>query len=170
MLMQVMQWASNQGLTFNKYVPRLHFYEQVQLSAIGRTHGGKEFGTTLSTTCQLSHSEVHTVINGVAILRGLPSIVFAGTIAHELGHVWLIMQAARDWPKSDEEGFCQLLAHRYYIQVDTDDNRCQARHIERNPDAIYGGGFRCVRAVADAVGFHQLIRIIVATKRLPRAR
>jgi hypothetical protein len=24
--------------------------------------------------------------------------------------------------------------------------------------------------VADAVGFHQLIRIIVATKRLPRAR
>jgi hypothetical protein len=84
--------------------------------------------------------------------------------------VWLIMQAVWDWPKPDEEGFCQLLAHRYYTQVDTDDSRCQARRIERNPDAIYGEGFRRVRAVADAVGFHQLIRVIVATKRLPRAR
>jgi hypothetical protein len=80
------------------------------------------------------------------------------------------MQTVLDWPKSDEEGFCQLLAHHYYTQVDTDDSRCQARRIERNPDAIYGEGFRRLRAVADAVGFRQLVRIIVATKRLPRAR
>jgi hypothetical protein len=80
------------------------------------------------------------------------------------------MQAVLDWPTHDEEGFCQLLAHRYYTQVDTDDSRCQARRIERNSNAIYGEGFRRVRAVADAVGFHQLIRVIVATKRLPRAR
>ena len=170
MLMQLMEWAHCQGLSFNGPVPQLHLYEQAQLGALGRAHGGEELGTTLSTTYQLSHSEVHRVVDGVAILRGLPSMVLAGTIAHELGHVWLIMQAILDWPKSDEEGFCQLLAHRYYIQLDTDDSRCQARRIERNPDAIYGDGFRCVRAVADAVGFHQLIRIIVATKRLPRAR
>src|SRR5205807_7413024 len=125
-------------------------YEQAQLSAIGRAHGEEELGTTLSTTYQLAHLQVHRVVDGVAILRGLPSIVFEGTIAHELGHVWLIMQAVREWPKPDEEGFCQLLAHRYYIQLDTDDSRYQARRIERNPDAIYGDGFRRVRAVADA--------------------
>jgi hypothetical protein len=168
--MHVMQWAHGQVLTFNGPVPRLHLYEQAQLSAIGRAHAGEEFGTTLATTYYLSHAEVHSVVDGVAILRGLPAIVFAGTLAHELGHVWLIMQAVRHWPQSDEEGFCQFLAYRYYIQVDTADSRCQARRIERHPDAIYGEGFRRVRAVADAVGFHQLIRIIVATKRLPRAR
>ena len=169
LLMQVTQWAHSQGLTFSGPVPRLHLYEQAQLSAVGRAHGGEELGTTLSTIYQLSPSEVHRVVDGVAILRGLPSIVFAGTLAHELGHVWLIMQAVWDWPKLDEEGFCQLLAHRYFTQVDTDDSRCQARRIERNPDVIYGEGFRRVCAVADAVGFHQLVRIIVATKRLPGA-
>jgi hypothetical protein len=106
----------------------------------------------------------------VAILRDLPSIVFEGTLAHELGHVWLIAQAVQGWPPSDEEGFCQLLAYRYYSQVSTDDSRYQARQIERNADATYGEGFRRVRGLADAVGFHHLLRIIVSTKHLPRAR
>jgi Protein DA1 len=132
--------------------------------------GGQELGATLVTTYQWSQAEVQRIVNGVAILRGLPSIIFEGTLAHELGHVWLIAQAVQGWPPSDEEGFCQLLAYRYYSQVSTDDSRYQARQIERNADAIYGEGFRRVRAMADAVGFHHLLRIIVSTKRLPRAR
>ena len=167
---QVMHWAAGQGLTFNSPVPRLHLSEPAHLSALGRAPGGQELGATLATTYQRSQAEVQRIVDGVAILRGVPSIVFEGTLAHELGHVWLIAQAVQGWPPSDEEGFCQLLAYRYYSQVSTDDSRHQARQIERNADAIYGEGFRRVRAMADAVGFHHLLRIIVSTKRLPRAR
>jgi hypothetical protein len=165
-----MQWAAGQGLTFNNPAPRLHLYEPVHLSAFDRAPGGQELGATLATTYHWSQAEVQRVVNGVAILRGLPSIVFEGTLAHELGHVWLIAQAVQGWPPSDEEGFCQLLAYRYYYsQVSTDDSRYQARQIERSADAIYGEGFRRVRGLVDAVEFHHLLRIIVSTKRLPRA-
>src|SRR5207244_6211755 len=76
---QVMRWAAGQGVTFNSPVPRLHLYEPAHLGA----PGGQELGATLATTYQRSGAEVQRVVDGVAILRGVPSIVFEGTLAHE---------------------------------------------------------------------------------------
>ena len=59
-------------------------------------------------------------VNGIAVLQGLPAVLFQGVTAHELGHVWLIVHGIQDLPNWAEEGFCELLSYRYYTEMATD--------------------------------------------------
>jgi hypothetical protein len=87
---------------------------------------------------------------------------------HELGHVWLIVHDIRGLPIRDEEGFCELLAHRYYQHLDTPDARYHASSIEKNPNPVYGDGFRHIHALAEKYSFSRLLTNLVAEKRFPR--
>jgi hypothetical protein len=86
---------------------------------------------------------------------------------HELGHVWLVVHEVKGLPLWAEEGFCELLAHRYYTQLNTEESRYYAQGIEKNPDSVYGSGFRRVRAIADRMGFQRFVDTLQKTKRLP---
>jgi hypothetical protein len=81
--------------------------------------------------------------------------------------VWLIVHDIKSLPLWAEEGFCDLLAHRYYTHLNTDESRYHAKGIETNPNPIYGDGFRRVRAIADAMGFQRFVEALQRTKRLP---
>jgi len=110
---------------------------------------------------------IGTEVGGVAVLEGLPSTLFQGTIIHELGHAWLIVHGVKNLPSWAEEGFCELLSYRYYTQLHTPESRYHATGIEQNPNPVYGDGFRRVRSIADAIGFQRFMEIFRTTKRLP---
>jgi hypothetical protein len=110
---------------------------------------------------------VRTEVNGVAVLEGMPALSFQGVTVHELGHVWLIVHDIKDLSLWAEEGFCELLTHRYYTQLNTEESRYHAKGIETNPNPIYGVGFRGVRSIADAMGFQRFVETMRRTKRLP---
>ena len=125
-------------------------------------------GVTRSTTHTLNGREVRTEVEGVAVLQGLPTPLFQGVVVHELGHVWLVVHDIKGLPPWGEEGFCELLAYRYYSGLNTPEGRFHAAGIENNPSPVYGEGFRRVRAVADRVGFSRLVESLQTTKRLPQ--
>ncbi|HLX57434.1 MAG TPA: protein DA1 [Ktedonobacteraceae bacterium] len=106
-------------------------------------------------------------LNEDSLLQGLPTPLFEGIVTHELGHVWLAVHAINGLPQRDEEGFCELLAYRYYTQLNTPESLYHASSIEKNPNPVYGEGFRRVRAIAERVGFQQMLETLKATKRLP---
>jgi len=106
-------------------------------------------------------------VNGIAVLQGLPAVLFQGVTAHELGHVWLIVHGIQGLPSWAEEGFCEYLSYRYYYDLNTPESRYHAVSIENNADPVYGEGFRRVRALADALGFPRFLEILRTTKRLP---
>jgi hypothetical protein len=110
---------------------------------------------------------VRTKINGIAVLQALPAVLFQGVTAHELGHVWLIVHNINDLPSWAEEGFCELLAYRYYQELQTVESRYYAQGTVRNPDPIYGEGFRRVKVLSDTHGFPRFLEILQSTKRLP---
>jgi hypothetical protein len=87
---------------------------------------------------------------------------------HELGHVWLIVHDVQGLPTRAVEGFCELLAYRYYQHLNTPEGRYHASSTEKNPDPIYGDGFRRLHALADKYGFPRLLTILSTTKQLPR--
>lgn len=124
-------------------------------------------GVTLSTRHTLNGKVVRTEVNGVAVLEGMPTLSFQGVTVHELGHVWLIAHDIKDLPSWAEEGFCELLTHRYYTQLNTEEGRYYAQGIETNPNSVYGVGFRRVRAIADPMGFQRFVEGLQKTKRLP---
>ena len=106
-------------------------------------------------------------VRGVAVLLGLPATLFRGVTIHELGHVWLVVQGLYQLPPRSEEGFCELLSHRYYQQLNTPESIYHARAIEHNSDPIYGDGFRYVHKLAGKYSFPRLLEVLQTTKKLP---
>ncbi len=168
---RLIQWVNAQGLLYNNLHLSLELVDRPRLAQLLKeragTTGTDSLGITLSTTHTLNGRAVSTEVNGVAVLEGLPSIVFQGTTIHELGHVWLIVHDIKNLPLWSEEGFCELLSYRYYTQLNTGESRYHANSIESNPNPVYGEGFRRVRAIADARGFQRFVEIMRSTKRLP---
>jgi hypothetical protein len=164
----VKQWVSSQGLTYNNLPVSLVLCGRARLAQLlsERSHI-HALGATVSSTYTQNGHPVRTEVSGVAVLQGLPATLFQGITVHELGHVWLIVHGVQDLPTWAVEGFCELLSHRFYSQMNTPESRYHATGIERNTDHVYGEGFRRVRGIADTIGFSRFIEILRTTKRLP---
>ncbi len=124
-------------------------------------------GATLQNTVTKNGQKLSSSVEGVAILRGLPSTLFQGVTIHELGHAWLIVHNIVDLPAWAEEGFCELLSYRYYTDHSTHESAYYAMGIEKNPHPDYGGGFRRLRAMCDEMGFSNLTLFLRTNRQLP---
>ena len=99
---------------------------------------------------RLGLTEVRWIENGlgrrytisVTMQLSLPSLLYRGVAAHELGHVWLLTSGLSHLRDEDAEGFCELISYLYYRSLITPEAAQNARRIRDNPDPIYGGGFR----------------------------
>ena len=168
---RLIQWVNNQGLIYNNLHLSLELVDRQKLAklitGLAGTAGTHSQGVTLSTTHTVNGKVVRSEVNGVAVLEGMPALSFQGVTVHELGHVWLIVHDIKGLPSWAEEGFCELLTHRYYTQLNTEEGRYYAQGIETNPNSVYGVGFRRVRAIADPMGFQRFVEALQKTKRLP---
>jgi|SRR5579859_2228204 len=165
----LVQWVNRQGLLYGNLDLRIELRNRAQLAQIHAAHPpGGVLGTTLRTSYTQDGKLVRTEINGVAILRGLPAMLFQGVTVHELGHAWLGVQGIVDLPDWAEEGFCELLAYRFYTQAATTDSRFYAAAITRNPDPVYGIGFQRVQQAAQRAGsFSHLMGYLQTTRGWP---
>jgi hypothetical protein len=175
----LVQWVNSQGLMYNNLNLRIELRNRAQLAQFLREPGDTQsLGATLHTTYTENGRVVRTEVNGVTILRGLPATLFQGVTVHELGHAWLAVHSVTGLPRWAEEGFCELLAYRFLIQIATlalskaegVESRYHATNIERQTDPVYGEGFRRVHALAEASSFQHLIEALRMTKQLPTVR
>jgi hypothetical protein len=122
----------------------------------------------MSTTYTQANGQIiSSEVRGVAVLLGLPEMLFRGVTIHELGHVWLVVQGVRNLSPQTEEGFCELLSYRYYQEQNTPESHYHAQGIEHNLDHTYGDGFRYVHALAQKYGLPRLLTDLQMAKRLP---
>jgi hypothetical protein len=168
---RLIQWVNSQGLVYSNLHLSLELVDRQKLERLITGRPGTAVihsqGVTLSTTHSLNGKVTRTEVNGIAVLEGMPAMTFQGVTVHELGHVWLVVHDVKDLPLWAEEGFCELLAHRYYTQLNTAESRYHAQGIEKNPDSVYGAGYRHVRAISDHMGFQRFVDTLQKTKRLP---
>jgi hypothetical protein len=168
---QLIHWVNAQGLFYDNLPLSLELVNQLKLAQLLKrpagTAGADSLGVTTIITQTVNGQIMSTKVDKVAVLEGMPSTVFQGVTIHELGHVWLIVHDIKGLPSWAEEGFCELLSYRYYIQLNTDESRYQAKSIESSPDPVYGEGFRRVRAIADAKGFQRFVETLRTAKKLP---
>lgn len=186
----LMHWVETQDMHFRQKSFRLEVLNRADFLA---REGGRRdpLGLTTSTRYLRNKRIDHTRLDSVAILQGLPLPLFVGVCIHELGHVWLVQHNIVTLPTIDEEGFCELLAHRYYASVVAPVNRAAgeplvpahvveaglridpqaahfyADHIAQNGDPIYGDGFRQLKQLEKRLGFAQLTRSLLRKKKLP---
>jgi LIM domain/Protein DA1 len=166
---RVVHWASSQGLTYHNLPLSLELCDRTKLAQLLRERSGAHsLGATTSATYTQDGRVVRTQVNGVAVLQGLPATLFQGVTMHELGHVWLIVHGVQGLPIWAEEGFCELLAYRYYQDLHTPEGNYYALSTEQNPNPAYGDGFRRLHALADKYSFSHLLSMLDTTKRLPQ--
>jgi hypothetical protein len=165
------QWVNRQGLWYNDLELHIELRDRAQMTKFLReSRDTRSLGAILHTTYTKNGRLVRTEVDGVAILRGLPNILFQGVTVHELGHAWLVVHSVTDLPPWAVEGFCELLAYRFYQGILTDEGRYHAQCIEQSTDPVYGDGFRRLHSLVQAVGFQHLIEVLTTTKQLPTIR
>ncbi len=161
-------WVSRQGLRYNQQRLSLELVDRGRLAQYLQTRGESDaLGVAKSSIETLNGHVMRVIIDGIAVLHGLPASLFQSVTVHELGHVWLAVQGVHDLPTWAEEGFCELLSHRFDTDKNTPESLHHARNIERNPNSVYGEGYRRIRAIVDRHGFGRFIEGLSATKKLP---
>jgi hypothetical protein len=136
---QVCRWAARLGMRFHSLPIQVRLY-------VRHPNRPGHLGTMIHQRLWRGRKLLRNRIRGMEIVRGLSTLQFQGLTAHELGHVWLAVHRI-SLPMVIEEGFCELLAYRFYSDMGTEEGRRHAREIETNPDPQYGGAFRYVRQV-----------------------
>jgi hypothetical protein len=92
----------------------------------------------------------------IFILHGLPMTEFKGVLAHEMIHVWLNENKVKMTAQLTE-GFCNLGIYLVNEKERSDFARVLQDQMEQNPDAIYGDGYRIMKARLDSIGWPKLI-------------
>ncbi|MFO1518774.1 MAG: hypothetical protein U1F57_03785 [bacterium] len=100
----------------------------------------------------------------IGILHGLPKVEFEAVMAHELLHVWQHENGIHFSPMY-AEGLCELGGFLVYSEDSSDLARHFLEKMKRNPDPVYGNGFRLMLEKLKKVGWKALIDEILRNKR-----
>jgi hypothetical protein len=106
---------------------------------------------------------------GISVVSGLTRVGFCATVAHEIGHVWLVQKGAAVTEPVLVEGLCELFAAAWLKK--------QAGHLATaireamaaNPDPVYGVGYRTVRNAVVVHGIGPVLAALCADGGLPGA-
>ena len=124
-----------------------------------RIQGNKEIDTNQRGLAMFNQ----TINNGktktehiVYILDYMPKFAFAGVFAHELLHVWQNEKGIKP-PKDICEGFCNLGSYSVYLDINNEAAKNFINQMEKNPDPVYGEGYRKVKRRLDKYGWQAVI-------------
>jgi hypothetical protein len=117
--------------------------------------------TTISTGLLSGKSQKFT--HTIYILTHLTKVEFAGTLAHEMLHAWLVQNGVKMSPKMTE-GLCNMGTYLMYNSLASSLTKVLLKSIQESPDPIYGDGFREVFALFEEWGWAELIKKVRENK------
>ena len=103
------------------------------------------------------HEDGTYKVQRILVQMGLPPFTSGRIMAHELGHVWLLQEGGRHLDSLKEEGFCELCAWLWMNGRSSHEITYRLRMMERNPDSIYGVGFREAKKQYKSGGIPRLL-------------
>lgn len=96
----------------------------------------------------------------VYVLYGMPREVFAGTVAHELTHVWINLNNGRRLDPAFEEGSCNYMKFLVHEQSRSDLAPYVLKAMQQDQDPAYGVGFRRVKKLVERKGLETLLTLL----------
>ena len=137
-----------------------------ELIAHSEHHGSEPLGM-IRTMIPKGGLRTHRYVEGISLLIGLSRYVMEGIAVHELGHAWLFLHGVDGLSLNVEEGFCNMLSYLYHEHLNTDESHFAMRMIEKNPDPVYGNGFREVQAAVRQYGLSSVGNYLRLHRTLP---
>ena len=106
-------------------------------------------------------------VSGHPRRAGLPPVYFGQAVAHEIGHAWLAQYGQSPRDPAVEEGLSELFAYAWFKRDGSPYAERLRAQIRRNPDPVYGHGFRLVHAAVDRHGIERVLASLLTTGALP---
>jgi hypothetical protein len=128
----------------------------VSIAEMGQRPG--TVGMTYSAGCDVAD---------LMILRDLPEVVFGATVAHEAMHTYMAQRNFGRQPPLVAEGLSQLLAYTWLSRQGGMLARAHQRGIERDPDPVYGDGFRLAKQAAERHGVRETLHHVHRHRAFP---
>jgi len=160
----VRSWLANRGIVLQKQTVSLELCDHSKLTSLSNAWvGSKCLGVTRTTLWNPFGNP-----SSVGILSGLPVTLFKGVVAHEFGHAWMHQNGLERLSPKEAEGLCELLSFCFYKEAVAErEGSYHAEAIEKNPDTVYGDGFRLAHRHYLQMGLSSLFQFAKAHKRLP---
>jgi hypothetical protein len=92
----------------------------------------------------------------VYVYMELSRVAFAQVLAHEVLHIYQYRNHISP-PKAICEGFCNLGSYIVLKQINNAEAKAAIESLKRNPDPIYGEGFRHMLSIFEAGGWDAAI-------------
>ena len=93
----------------------------------------------------------------IYIFRELSRVAFASVLAHEMLHVYQYTRHLTP-PKPLCEGFCNLGSYVVLSSINNLEARAAIDGLRKNPDPVYGDGFRAMLALYEQGGWPRCIK------------
>jgi hypothetical protein len=142
--------------------------DRVELSLVGdeelaRIAGSRSNDTKGFTDYWVSKS-LFGKVNGetikVYLLYGMPRVQLASTAAHELMHVWQFRKGRLDQDAAVSEGSCNLASYIVLRKIGGLETEFVIDGMIRDPDPVYGEGFRRAKAYTEEKGIAPWLRLL----------
>jgi hypothetical protein len=125
-------------------------------------------GLTLTAINTLNGRETNRCVTRIAVLTGLPEMYLATILAHEVGHAWMFTNRFPSLPRKVEEGICELFSYMLLKDNTSPEALYRIQSIKKNPDRVYGSGFRSAKGAFDKYGFKYLIDFVRKEGKFPK--
>lgn len=137
---------------------------RVRLVTTGEMAGlsGAAAGTVLGCTMSVDAEVVD-----LAIVAGMPAPQFGAVVAHECMHAWMVQRGFGVVAPPIAEGLSQLASDGWLERQRDPRARLLRDAIARDPDPVYGDGFRQTRSAVRRHGLLPVLRAVRAHGRLP---
>jgi hypothetical protein len=96
----------------------------------------------------------------VYLLNGMPRVQMASTAAHELMHVWQFRNGRLDRAADISEGSCNFASYLVLRKIGGVEAEFVIDGMLKDPDPVYGGGFRQVKTYAEKKGIASWLRLL----------
>ena len=137
---------------------RLVGAEELARIAESRSHETKGFTDYLVKKGPFGKKRAETV--KVYLLYGMPRLQMASTAAHELMHVWQFRNGRLDQDPALSEGSCNFASYLFLRKTGGREAEFVIDGMLKDPDRIYGEGFRRVKTYAEREGMPAWLRLL----------
>jgi hypothetical protein len=131
-----------------------------ELSRIAGTRSTDTKGFTDYLVDKTAFGKVNDETIRVYLLYGMPRVQTTGTAAHELMHVWQFRKGRLDQDPAVSEGSCNFASYLVLRKMGGPGAEFVIDGMLKDPDPVYGEGFRRVKAYADDKGIAAWLRLL----------
>ncbi|MCE1254856.1 MAG: protein DA1 [Anaerolineae bacterium] len=162
----ISKFVAGYGLAFPQVLSlKLVDQNEIKRSA-KKSHKDNTMGVTRTSITTQNGRETGREAE-ILILHGLPRELFTATLVHELGHSWLFLNRYPQLKPIVEEGFCELLSYLWLSKQKTAEADFRLQAMRKNPDLVYGRGYRAALRAYKKYSFDELTRFIRQNQSFP---